>query len=195
MKPSRALNSAIFWSESMNNAEIARVFEDMADLLELRGENAFRVRAYRNGAKALQDMPQSVAEILADGQQDLQSFPGIGSTLADKCKTLIETGKLPQLEELRANTPAVLMQMTRIPGLGAKKASVLQKELNLQSLEDLQVACEQKKCVASRDLPPRPSSSFWKDWKLPKPPRNDCGLTKPNGSSCGSEAFSSSAMR
>jgi DNA polymerase (family X) len=127
----------------MNNADIARVFEEMADLLELRGENAFRVRAYRNGAKQIADLSQPVATILADPTQDLKSFSGIGATLAEKCETLVATGKLPQLDELRASTPAVLIKMTRIPGLGAKKAATLQKELNLQTLDDLREACEQ----------------------------------------------------
>ncbi len=132
----------------MNNADIAKVFDEMADLLELRGENAFRVRAYRNGAKTIQDLPQSVAEILADPDQDLKSLSGIGATLADKCVVLVETGQLPQLEELRANTPRVLIKMTRIPGLGAKKAATLQRELNIQTLEDLREACEQQRVRA-----------------------------------------------
>ncbi|MEZ6136220.1 MAG: DNA polymerase/3'-5' exonuclease PolX [Pirellulaceae bacterium] len=127
----------------MNNSEIAQVFEEMADLLELRGENAFRVRAYRSGAKTIRDMTQPIADLAADESQDLKSLPGIGATLAEKCKVLLSTGKLPQLEELRASTPAVLIQMTRIPGLGAKKAAVLLKELNLQSLDDLRIACEE----------------------------------------------------
>ncbi|MCR9291837.1 MAG: DNA polymerase/3'-5' exonuclease PolX [bacterium] len=125
----------------MNNPDIARVFEEMADLLELRGENAFRVRAYRNGAKAIHELAEPVAEILADPERDLKSYAGIGSTLAEKCAVLIKQGKLPQLEELKANTPEVLLKMTRIPGLGAKKAMALQKELKLETLEDLRQAC------------------------------------------------------
>ncbi|MFO0943754.1 MAG: helix-hairpin-helix domain-containing protein [Pirellulales bacterium] len=125
----------------MNNADIAQVFEELADLLELRGENAFRVRAYRTGAKAILDLSRPVKEILADPTTPLQSISGIGDTLAQKCKVLVETGKLPQLEELRAQTPAVLIQMTRIPGLGAKKAMALQKEFNLQTLEELRQVC------------------------------------------------------
>jgi DNA polymerase (family X) len=129
----------------MNNADIAQVFEELADLLELRGENAFRVRAYRNGAKAILELNRSVKEILSTVPSELQTISGIGDTLAQKCKVLVETGKLPQLEELRANTPQVLIQMTRIPGLGAKKAMALQKELNLQSLDELRKACEEHK--------------------------------------------------
>ncbi len=125
----------------MDNAAIADVFDEMAELLELRGENQFRVRAYRNGAKAIRDLTEQVSDILADPSRDLRKFSGIGDTLADKCKVMVETGKLPQLEELRANTPAVLVKMTRIPGVGAKKAMVMQKELGIQSLEELRQAC------------------------------------------------------
>lgn len=125
----------------MDNASIADAFDEMAELLELRGENQFRVRAYRTGAKAIRELAESVADILADDNRRLTSFAGIGDTLADKCKVMVATGKLPQLEELRANTPAVLVKMTRIPGVGAKKAMALQKELNIQSLEELRQAC------------------------------------------------------
>ncbi|MCA9128449.1 MAG: DNA polymerase/3'-5' exonuclease PolX [Planctomycetales bacterium] len=125
----------------MNNADIAHVFEEMADLLELRGENAFRVRAYRNGAKAILDLSEQVADILADKTQDLKSLPGIGATLVDKCQILVATGKLPQLEKLKEETPPVLLKMTRIPGLGAKKAMALQQALQLESLEQLRQAC------------------------------------------------------
>lgn len=132
----------------MNNADLARVFEEMAELLELHGENAFRVRAYRNGAKAIIDLADPVADILADETQDLKKYAGIGATIADKCATLIATGSLPQLEKLRADTPAVLIKMTRIPGLGAKKAAALQKELNLETLEELRAACEENRVQA-----------------------------------------------
>ncbi|MEM7476484.1 MAG: helix-hairpin-helix domain-containing protein, partial [Planctomycetota bacterium] len=126
----------------MNNADIARVFEEMAELLELRGENAFRVRAYRNGAKTILELDEAVSDIVDDDSKDLKSYTGIGSTLADKCKVLVGTGKLPQLEKLREETPGVLIKMTRIPGLGAKKAMALHKELGVESLEQLKEACE-----------------------------------------------------
>lgn len=129
----------------MNNAEIARVFEEMADLLELRGENAFRTRAYRNGAKTIAELSEPIADILQDPERDLKQLAGIGATLAEKCVVLVETGKLPQLEELRANTPPVLLKMTRIPGLGSKKAMALQKELGIETLEELRQACLDQK--------------------------------------------------
>lgn len=132
----------------MDNGSIADIFDEMAELLELRGENQFRVRAYRNGSKTIRELTEQVADILADPNRDLRKYSGIGDTLADKCKVMVETGKLPQLEELRANTPAVLVKMTRIPGVGAKKAMVMQKELGIQSLEELRQACLDQKVRA-----------------------------------------------
>ncbi len=125
----------------MNNRQIAEVFDELAHLLELRGENAFRVRAYRTGARTIAELTEPVSEILADASRDLTNYAGIGSTLAEKCKTLVETGKLPQLEELKTTTPPVLIKLTRIPGLGIKKALALQQALNIQSLEELRAAC------------------------------------------------------
>ena len=133
----------------MNNRQIAEVFEELAQLLELRGENAFRVRAYRTGARTIAELAEPVSEILADPNRDLTSYAGIGATLAEKCQTLVDTGRLPQLDELKATTPPVLLKLTRIPGLGIKKAMALQQALNLQTLEDLKAACEAHKV---RDL-------------------------------------------
>lgn len=127
----------------MDNGKIASLLEEMADLLEFRGENPFRIRAYRNGAKAIKDLTESVAGILADPTRRLDSIPGIGKTLVDKAKVLVETGSLPQLEKLRREVPEVVLSMARIPGLGAKKAAVLHQELKLKTLDDLRRACEQ----------------------------------------------------
>ena len=129
----------------MNNRDLAEAFEELAQLLELRGENAFRVRAYRSGARAIADLPEPVADILSDPERRLTDVPGIGSTLAEKCQTLLATGHLPQLEELRRTTPPVLLKLIRVPGLGIKKALALQQALNLHSLEDLRAACEAHK--------------------------------------------------
>ena len=126
----------------MDNLAIANVFEELAELLEFKGENPFRIRAYRQGAKAIRDLDESVASIVADPERELADLPGIGNTLVEKTETLLKTGGLPQLEKLRGEVPEVLMQMARIPGLGAKKAATLQKELSIESLGDLRKACE-----------------------------------------------------
>ena len=118
----------------MENATIADVFDEMAQLLEFRGENPFRIRAYRNGAKAIRDLDESVASILKDDSRDLAKIPGIGKTLVEKTQTLLSEGQLPQLEKLRQEIPDVVIEMSRIPGLGAKKAARLQQELELEQL-------------------------------------------------------------
>lgn len=126
----------------MDNANIAAVFEEMAQLLEFKGENPFRIRAYRNGAKAIRDLDESVESILKDESRQLKDVPGIGKTLVEKTQTLVVTGSLPQLAKLRKEVPDVIIQMSRIPGLGAKKAAKLHEELELESLAELRKACE-----------------------------------------------------
>jgi DNA polymerase (family 10) len=126
----------------LDNSRIADVFDELADLLEFRGENPFRIRAYRNGAHAIRDLSESVATILADPQRNLADIPGIGDTLAEKSAVLVETGTLPQLETLREEIPDSVIAMVRVPGLGAKKASRLHSELGIDSLDALRAACE-----------------------------------------------------
>ena len=129
----------------MDNELIASHFDEMAELLEIRGESTFRVRAYRNGAKSIRDLTESVASILADPNRKLTDLPGIGDAISEKCKVLLETGKIPQLEELRKEVPAGLLQIMRVPGLGAKKAKALYESLNITNIDELRAACEQKK--------------------------------------------------
>ena len=126
----------------VDNAAIADVFDEMAELLEFRGENPFRIRAYQNGAKAIRNLDESVAEILADPTRKLSDVPGIGKTLVEKTKALVDTGSLPQLGKLREEVPEILMQMSRIPGLGAKKAAKLRESLDIDTLDDLRAACQ-----------------------------------------------------
>ena len=125
----------------MDNASIANVFDEMAELMEFRSENPFRIRAYRSGAQAIRDLDEPVASIVNDPDRKLESLPGIGKTLAEKTVVLLDTGKLPQLEALKESIPEIVIQMSRIPGLGAKKATKLREELDIDSLDDLKTAC------------------------------------------------------
>jgi DNA polymerase (family 10) len=126
----------------MNNSDISAAFDELGDLLEFQGANPFRVRAYRNAARTLKDLGEPLATIAADPARKLTDIQGIGDDLADKIGVLLATGSLPQLEELRAQTPASVMALMRIPGLGPKKAAVLFKELGIQTLDQLRAACE-----------------------------------------------------
>ena len=125
----------------MTNRDIAALFEQVADLLEFQAANPFRVRAYRNGARKLQDHPESLSSLVAEGK-DLTALDGIGKDLAEKITTLIETGNLPMLDELKAELPETVLALLRIPGLGPKKAAVLYNELGIVSLDMLRAACE-----------------------------------------------------
>lgn len=125
----------------VSNEELVRIFEEMADLLELSGENLFRVRAYRTGAMAIAGLADQVYTLIAAGI-DLTQLEGIGSTLAEKSKVIIETGRLPQLDALRQEVPPTLRDIMRVPGLGAKKAMKLYVELGVVDLPTLRNACE-----------------------------------------------------
>ncbi len=126
----------------MQNGDVAKIFDELADLLEIQNANPFRVRAYRNAARTIGDLPESVADILADPERKLEELPGIGNDLAAKIRTIVETEGLPQLEELRAQVPRGVVDMMRLPGLGPKKAAALFKELQIASLEALKQASE-----------------------------------------------------
>lgn len=126
----------------VSNVNIADSFEQVADLLEFQGANPFRIRAYRNGARTIRDLPESVASIVTDATQKLTDIDGIGKDLAEKCKVFVEKGELPQLQLLLEEVPSTVLDLLRIPNLGPKKAKILFTELGLSTLEALQSACE-----------------------------------------------------
>jgi DNA polymerase (family X) len=126
----------------MNNRDVAALFDEVADLLEFQNANPFRVRAYRNAARKINDLSESLATIAADPQRELTTIDGIGKDLAQKIGEVLETGSIVMLDELRAEIPGGVLAMVRIPGLGPKKAAALYKELGITSLDGLRAACE-----------------------------------------------------
>ncbi len=128
----------------LSNAQMAAVLEQLADLLEFQGANAFRIRAYRNGSRAIRNLSQSVAHLVAENPDQLTDIDGIGKAVAEKCVTLVQTGSLPQLETLLEEIPESVLTLLRIPGLGPKKAALLHRELGIVTLEQLKQACEQQ---------------------------------------------------
>jgi len=126
----------------MTNAEIAVVFEQVADLLEFQGANPFRVRAYRNGARAIKDLPEAIEDVANDPDRQLTDIAGIGKDLAEKVMTLLMTDSLPLLEELLAEIPESVLAILRVPGLGPKRAALLHSELGINDLDQLRRACE-----------------------------------------------------
>jgi DNA polymerase (family X) len=126
----------------MRNAEIAGAFDELGDLYELDGAVVYRVLAYRNAAKAIRDSAASVEEMARAGT--VERLPGVGKTIAEKIDALLETGSIPAAEKLKAKFPPGLIEVTRIPGLGPKRARKLFDELGIASLEDLRAAAEQE---------------------------------------------------
>ena len=125
----------------MTNHEIAAAFDEIADLLEFQGANPFRTRAYRNAARRIHDLPESAEAIVHDPARSLTDVEGIGKDLAEKVATLVESGSLPMLEELRAQVPDSVMAILRVPGLGPKRAAQIFHDLGVATLDDLRTAC------------------------------------------------------
>src|SRR4051812_47203460 len=132
----------------MRNAEIAAHFDELGDLYELDGAVVYRVVAYRNAAKAIREAPVSVEELARQGKAT--SLSGVGKTIAEKIDALLETGQIPSAVKLKAKYPPGLVEITRIPGLGPKKARKLFDMLGVDSIDALKAAVEQEKL---RDLP------------------------------------------
>jgi DNA polymerase (family X) len=126
----------------MTNRDVASLFDEIADLLEFQDANPFRVRAYRNAARRLADLPEPLTKIAADPKREFTDLEGIGKDLALKIGEVLESGQIAMLEELRAAIPGGVLAMVRIPGMGPKKAAALHKELGITSLDMLRAACE-----------------------------------------------------
>ena len=129
----------------MQNAEIARLLSDVADLLEISAGNPFKVRAYRNAARTVADHPDPIAELVSGGDFDLTDLPGIGDGIAKEIKALVETGTLPQRQQLVATLPPGLLELLRIPGLGPKRVKLFHEQLKVNSVADLKAALEKGK--------------------------------------------------
>jgi DNA polymerase (family 10) len=125
----------------VHNADVAAVFEEMADLLEIEGSNPFRIRAYRNAARTLRDLPREVGAMLGEGE-DLTELPGIGEDLAGKIKEVVETGTAAMLEQHRKKVPKTLTELLRIPGIGPKRVKALYHDLGIRTLDQLQKAAQ-----------------------------------------------------
>ncbi|MFZ5509229.1 MAG: DNA polymerase/3'-5' exonuclease PolX [Pseudomonadota bacterium] len=133
----------------LHNADIAAVFDEIADLLEIEAANPFRIRAYRNAARIVGELGRDVPAMVAKGE-DLTTLPGIGADLAAKIKEIVDTGKCAQLERLRKEVPPAVSELLRLPGLGPKRVRALWHDLDIQTLEQLHRAARDGRI---RDLP------------------------------------------
>jgi DNA polymerase (family 10) len=121
----------------MHNASLARVFSDIGDLLEIKGANPFKVRAYRNAADIIGHMAERVADLT---EADVRGIPGIGKDLAAKIRELVDTGELIYFDALRQEFPASILDMLRLQGVGPKTVGLLYAELGIETLEELEAA-------------------------------------------------------
>ena len=130
----------------MTKDQVASALREIGTILELQGENPFKCRAYLNGARTLETSATDLTELVRTNR--LGELPGIGDALRDKITTLIITGKLPYLEELRSSIPAGLLPLLDLPGLGPKKLRALRDKLKIESLDALTQACQDGRLAA-----------------------------------------------
>jgi DNA polymerase (family 10) len=123
----------------MDNHSLARVLHDIADVLEIKGENAFRIRSYRLSAESVETWGQDVAAMVRRGE-DLRSIPGVGEGIAAKLRELVEGGTCAYHQELLSEVPRGLLDLLKLPGLGPKSVSLVWRRLGVRSAEDLEAA-------------------------------------------------------
>ncbi len=140
------------------NAEIAAALDELGDLYELDGAIIHRIVAYRNAAKAVRDAPVSVAALAREGRAT--ELPGIGATIQEKVLALSTEGAIPAAVKLRAKFPPGLIEITRLPGLGPKRARRLFEELGIDSVESLRSAAEQQRIRALKGFGPKAEESL-----------------------------------
>jgi DNA polymerase (family 10) len=133
--------------QARSNAEIAQVFSDIADLLDIKGEDWYRIRAYRRAAEAIAQEPEDLATLWEEGR--LEEIPGVGKAIASKVDEMLRTGRLEFLERLRSEIPDGVLSLLGIPGVGPRTASLLYHELGLVTVPDVETAARQHRI---RDL-------------------------------------------
>ena len=131
----------------MNRKEIVNILEEIGTILELKGENPFKSRAYFNAARTIESISGDVIDLIRSGK--ISEIKGIGSAISDKLKTLIDKGALPYYEELKSSIPEGLLKLLDIPGLGPKKVKVIYEKLKITTIGELEYACHENRL---RDL-------------------------------------------
>jgi DNA polymerase (family X) len=145
----------------IHNSEIAGVFSQIADLLEIEGANEFRVRAYRRAARTIRGYSRTMVDLLDEGE-DLTQISGIGDDLADKIQELVRTGGLSQLDDLHDRIPSGLAEMLRISGLGPKRVRQIYKELGVTDIDELEMAANRGEIRALDGFGPKTEKAIIK---------------------------------
>src|ERR1700733_4401720 len=124
----------------MDKDKVAEILVEIGTLLELKGENPFKTRAYANAARTLESLTEPLHQLVSE--ERLDEIKGIGDALQQKITELVTTGTLPYYEELKASIPAGLIEMLQIPGVGPKKVKALFDKLGIKTVVELEVACK-----------------------------------------------------
>lgn len=144
----------------VTNFEVARLFAEMATLLEVRNESVFRIRAYQRAAQTLETLSEDVAAVAVRGE--LTRLPGIGRELASRIEEYLKTGRMTQLEDLRAHLPSGVVTLLDVPGLGPRTAQRLHERLGVDSLEKLEAVCRSGEILTVPGMGPKTCASILK---------------------------------
>lgn len=128
----------------VKNKEIAEIFKRLGDLLDIKGENSFQIRAYRHAAQIIGGLSYNLRDMVNAGES-LTNLSGVDNDLAKKIQTIVRTGSLPQLRELEKEVPVELIRLMQLPDMGPKRVKVLYNALKIKSFADLMYAVEHQK--------------------------------------------------
>ncbi|MFW6246485.1 MAG: helix-hairpin-helix domain-containing protein, partial [Tangfeifania sp.] len=129
---------------TVHNKEIADKLNEVADLLDLKGENEFRVRAYRNAVRTISGLSKSISEMVRNNE-DISSLPDIGDSMAKKIEEIVKTGNLKQLKKLKKEIPSSLIEIMKLEQMGPGRTKTLYEKLDINSIDDLKEAVEDGK--------------------------------------------------
>ena len=154
----------------MDNQQVARLFTEIADLLEIKGQNPFKVRAYRNAADIVGTLTEPASSL---SEEDLLALPGIGKEIAAKLGEIFETGSLRYHQVLLAELPASILDLLQLPGLGPKTVALLYDQLEVATVEQLKAAAEEGRLRALRGFGARKEQQILKaiEWRRARAPR------------------------
>ena len=153
--PSARMGWRVLTFVTMQNSDIARQLDEVADLLEISEANPFKVRAYRNASRTVRDHPEPLAELVRAGGYDLTDLPSIGEGIASEIEALVATGDMPQRQALIKKLPPGLLDLLRIPGLGPKRVKLLHEKLKVKTIADLAKANESGKVAKLAGFGPK----------------------------------------
>ena len=129
--------------DSIDNVFVARLFGNIADMLEFKDENPFKIRSYRMASEALGEMQAQVADIVArGGPAELQKIPGIGKSISGQIIEILDTGRSSYFDELTKDIPGTVLDLRRVSGIGLKTAQLLYRDFGVTSLEELKALAE-----------------------------------------------------